>query len=249
MLPPLTLPRHSILSTILRRIDSFIFPPLCIVCDTPRQINDRWLCHGCRDAVTTTIAKSKRCPRCGQNREIRKCTCDIAWEYPFAKIISFTDYTDTIQIIMQHIKYHGKRDLAWYMGTLCASHLDIAMVTGCDIVIPIPLHWIRRKKRGYNQAEWFARGLCANCAPHKIRTDLLARTRSTRTQTNLDKPDRNGNVAGAFALNPHAADILSERHVLLIDDVITTGATTSAATKTLLSGGCSNVTVLSLARD
>jgi ComF family protein len=238
-----------ILRTLVRRIDAFVFPPLCIVCDAPRPDDDRWLCRRCFDETTAAIVNRTACPRCGQNRETKTCACDIVWDYPFTRITSFIDYNDTVQTIMRHIKYRGKRNLARYMGSLCATHIDKSIIGGIDIVIPVPLHRLRLRKRGYNQAEWFARGLFADTAPGKIAANLLRRTRPTKTQTALDKSYRRGNVAGAFSLAARAAETLHGQRVLLVDDVITTGATVTAAAATLLSGGCADVTVLSLARD
>ncbi len=241
------LPVHKPLRLLLRRIDAFVFPPLCIVCDQPRPDHDRWLCEQCRDDITTQITRRDGCPKCGQDRSIRTCTCDIAWDYPFSRIRSFVDYNDTVKSIMQHIKYQGKRNLAEYIGRLCGSHLTADEYTG-TVVVPIPLHRQRRRKRGYNQAEWFARGLFADSSA-TVSTTILQRVRSTGTQTKLDRSQRQRNLAGAFSLTREGPAMITGRKVLLVDDVITTGATTMAAATVLLKGGCSEVEVLSFARD
>jgi ComF family protein len=242
-------PRIDPLSPILRRIESFLFPPLCFVCDRPRKRERRWLCEGCLHRITSGIVSRKGCPHCGQNREIRACACDIAWDFPFERIISFVDYDDTIRAIMHHVKYRGVRRLARYLGQVCAPYLDKDIIATHDFAVPVPLHWLRRQRRGYNQAEAFARGLFEDGAGPKVHSGLLRRVRRTQTQTKLDKSDRRMNVAGAFALTPAAMAVVKGKAVLLVDDVITTGATAAAAAKALLDGGCGGVTVVSLARD
>lgn len=242
------LPVHNPLRLVLRRIDAFVFPPLCIVCDRPRPDYDRWLCEECRDEITSRITRRDACPKCGQNRSIRTCTCDIAWDYPFSRIRSFVDYNDTVKSIMQQIKYQGKCNLAEYIGRLCGSHLEADEYTGA-VAVPIPLHRRRRRKRGYNQAEWFARGLFADASACAVTTTVLQRVRSTGTQTKLDRSQRQRNLAGAFSLTREGPAMIAGRKVLLVDDVITTGATTMAAATILLEGGCSDVEVISFARD
>ena len=150
---------------------------------------------------------------------------------------------------MHQIKYQGKKQLARYMGSVCAPYLDKAVIDACSVVVPVPLHWLRRQKRGYNQAEWFARGLFTEASSPKVHTGILRRLRRTKTQTKLDKSARRGNVAGAFGMTPQGAEIIKGKTIVLVDDVITTGATTVAAAATLLAGGCSGVTVVSFARD
>ena len=105
-----------------------------------------------------------------------------------------------------------------------------------DIIIPVPLHWRRRWKRGYNQAEIIAKGISeAACIP--IRSDILKRTRHTRTQVSLDIPQKTANVTGAFSISRSfqkrcasntGENIEDIRHILLVDDVFTTGSTLTA---------------------
>lgn len=150
---------------------------------------------------------------------------------------------------MHEIKYRGKRTLARYMGTFLSKQLPSLFFSSYDIAIPVPLHWLRRRNRGYNQAEWFARGLLEGTGRPQLKTGILRRTRRTRTQTQLDRSERRENIAGAFAVTGEGKSAIKGKSLLLIDDVITTGATTSAAASVLLKEGCESVTVLSLARD
>lgn len=245
--PPLL--RDSPGFLLLRRIDAFIFPPLCIVCDQPRLQSERWLCPACLASFVAETVNRNVCVRCGIDHTRRTCACNVVWDLPFDRIISFVNYGDMVQTLMHHVKYQGKKHLARYLGALCASELVKAVPAGFDCAIPIPLHWVRRKKRGYNQAEWFARGLFGPDSGTVVDCTVLRRIRGTKTQTQLDKSERLGNIAGAFALAPGGAALIAGKRVALVDDVVTTGATTASAAQALLAGGCAQVTVISLARD
>lgn len=112
-----------------------------------------------------------------------------------------------------------------------------------DLLIPVPLHPSRLRKRGYNQALELARPLGRRLGI-PVRHDVLRRTRCTGAQTELDAAARVGNVRGAFAL----ASLPAQRHVALVDDVMTTGATLAEAALVLLAAGMDRVDVWALAR-
>jgi ComF family protein len=150
---------------------------------------------------------------------------------------------------MQHIKYFNKKNLAFYMGKLMAEIAPSEIFANSDLVTAVPLHWLRRLHRGYNQAEWFARGIVSQHRNLKLLKRGLVRIRRTKTQVKLDRSDRTTNVKGAFKYKEQFSEHLHGKSILLIDDVITTGATTASCTEALLAGGCRRVKVLSLARD
>ena len=238
-----------IFRTIVKRIDEFFFPPLCIVCDKPRLPDERWFCPECLNHLIANHTARISCPRCSQNKKHRECTCDLLWEYPFESIYSLLDYDDVVQKIMHHVKYFNKKRLALDIGVLFSTRLPPSYSEGVEVIIPLPLHWIRKLRRGYNQAEWFGRGLIANHNEISFHTGILTRTRRTKTQVKLDRHERRKNVHGAFSVKSSAIKQIRGKAVMLVDDVITTGATTAAATDALLAAGALKVRVVSLARD
>ena len=121
------------------------------------------------------------------------------------------------------------------------------LVEEIDIVAPVPLHWIRLFTRRYNQSALLAAAL-ARKIERPLVPDLLVRRRHTPPQGRLSPPARRRNVAGAFKIHPARLSALQDRRVLLVDDVLTTGATASACAKVLLRGGAAGVDVLVLAR-
>lgn len=153
-----------------------------------------------------------------------------------------------MQPLLQHIKYQGKRQLAFDLGQLVAPFVASELLGSMDLALPIPLHWFRLSQRGYNQATEFARGLLAQHGL-PLYTSILRRIHHSKTQTKLDRSDRQKNIAGIFSLAIKHTHLITGKSVLLVDDVVTTGATTSVAAEVLLKGGCKRVVVLSLARD
>jgi len=241
--------KNKLLTAILRRAEDFFIPPICIVCDEALGDDNRWLCRNCLDRLAANHTSRDACPRCAQNRLKHECGCEFAWDFPFEKVFSAYDYDDTVKVIARHIKYRGNKRLAYLMGGLTAPFVPLDFFAGIDIVIPVPLHRLRQRKRGYNQAEVFARGLLDGLGDSiscELRTDLLSRVKNTGTQTKLDRESRLENLSGAFAVNPKNIEILKGKSVMLADDIFTTGATVEACTDELLRAGCSAVSVLSM---
>jgi ComF family protein len=244
------------LTGILRRIEDFFIPPLCVVCDGPLSDsrNDGggvWLCPSCVDALIKNHEGRAPCPRCACNRRKRECACEFAWDFPFESVYCVYDYDDTLSVIARHVKYYGKSGLAGRIGIISAPLIPADFFSGIDTVIPVPLHRAKLRRRGYNQAERFARGVLAGAGVDGtlLRTDLLTRVKDTETQTRLSREERQENLAGAFAVNGRAAGGLAGARVALVDDIFTTGATTEACAEALLGAGCAAVAVLAMGHD
>ena len=131
--------------------------------------------------------------------------------------------------IPYHIKYQGDISAGRYFGEMLGRKLvNCPHFKDVGIIIPVPLHRLRRLKRGYNQAEVIAEGL-ASAMGAPVRTDLLVRRKKTATQTRLNLEEKSANVKGAFTVAHDKMQAVLEsgppRHVLLIDDVFTTGST------------------------
>jgi ComF family protein len=228
----------------------FVFPRLCIVCDAPRQEEQRWLCSGCLEALHANNQQRDGCPRCGQNRKIVDCGCSRGWSYAFSSIMALFDFADPIKSVIHQVKYGAKKQLAHDLGLRFASLVPAGFLDGLDCIVPVPLHFFRRVKRGYNQTEFLARGINAGLPrPLEYLPDVLIRTRLTRTQTRLSREIRQRNLTGAFSVRRSLGNKIAGRHCLLIDDVVTTCATVDACSSTLLKNGALSVKVLALARD
>lgn len=140
----------------------------------------------------------------------------------------YFDKAGRLQRLVQHIKYKDAMMLARHLGSLWGKQLrEVAFCEAATQIIPVPLHWRRKWQRGYNQAEQIAKGM-AEAMGLELRTDILVRRHHTRTQTRLSGQARWKNVSAAFQLAK-----MPPRHVLLVDDVITTGATLEACIRVL----------------
>ena len=141
--------------------------------------------------------------------------------------------------IPYQIKYHGNIKAGEHFGAMLGKKLAVSpLYEDVDMIIPVPLHWTRQWKRGYNQAEVIA-SAAAEALGVPVRTDILVRKRRTKTQTKLDIKEKAQNVAGAFTVSEDAATIFrgggSIRHIVLLDDVFTTGSTLGACFQALRS--------------
>ena len=127
------------------------------------------------------------------------------------------------QVLLHDLKYRGNRQVGIYLGKLLGISLVDTKFTLCDLLVPVPLHRKKQRKRGYNQSELIARGV-SRITGIPLRTDILVRTQTGSSQTSFGRMERFENIEGAFALAAGCPD-LSGKRILLIDDVITTGAT------------------------
>lgn len=154
--------------------------------------------------------------------------------YAYAAALFFYRAESDYSKITRCIKYQGRLEVGKHFGRLLGMKLaGSSLFSDVDAVVPVPLHWLRRWKRGYNQAEVIASGVSRRLGV-PMRSDILRRCRRTRTQTKLSVDEKKANVAGAFAVHEQVhAEELPFRHILIIDDVFTTGSTLFACFEAL----------------
>jgi ComF family protein len=157
-------------------------------------------------------------------------------------------YEDSLREIIHACKYGGRRSLVRPLARFMREQADTrALFAGIDVVVPVPLHWTRRRTRGFNQARDLARALRLEAPVRRA----LRRVRATPPQTDLPAAQRHRNVRGAFALARNAAAgarSLDGACVLLVDDVCTTGATLEACARVLKAAGVREVRAVTAAR-
>lgn len=199
---------------------SFIVPPLCDRCGTPFQgaISDQFECANCKEL-------------------------DLAFSTARAAVAAKGMVLDVIH----RWKYSGAIWFEPFLSRLLLREAQPALAEGrWDFVVPVPLHRVRQAEREFNQAEHLARDLAAATGV-VLRTDLIRRVADTATQTALSRDKRARNMRRAFAVGAHGAEARGRR-IVLVDDVLTTGATTSACAEVLRACGAEDVCVWTVAR-
>lgn len=209
------------------------FPRRCVVCGRSLNRKEKDLCPDCTEELPLTYQWAV-VQNAAFERLARRCEPEAA-----AALFFFLEKSDTRKILYA-VKYGGRQKLGYRMGRLLGTQLaGSRSFRSCQTVVPVPLHPLRRWKRGYNQAEAIARGV-ADALGLPVETALLRRSRRTRTQTRLHGADKARNVRGAFQVDLNRAAQLQAggiRHLLLIDDVLTSGSTLSACIRPLRGAG------------
>ena len=213
-----------IMRMILNDLLNLFYPRLCLVCQTPLVKGEDHICLLCSNHLPYTYftdMKDNRVSRLFQGK------------VPFvaATALFYFLQKGSSQKLVHSLKYHGNKKLGYELGRLAVTaYRESGLFDTVDLLLPVPLHPKRMKQRGYNQSEWIASGI-RSIWDIPIDTQSLARTTHTSTQTRKAIYDRWLNVCSIFnVIHPES---LKNKHILLIDDVITTGATISACAKAL----------------
>jgi ComF family protein len=206
-------------------------------------------CSVCRQDVFTDTYPS--CPHCagtiGPFAAIEgRCRACRDEAFAFEQVVRLKPYNGMLREIILHLKNQRGEGLAELIGECWAEQASVRFAAlSLDAVVPIPLHWLRRWQRGYNQSAALGRGLAERlrlpCYPSWLR-----RIRNTPRQTSQTPAGRKTNVRGAFGVRVPSA--VRGRAILLVDDVMTTGATVGEAAKVLRAAGAVRIVVAVLAR-
>jgi len=228
-----------------------LYPALCPVCDRALDTGRRDpLCRECFAAVERI--EPPFCARCGmpwpsfqRGAPPRPALCHacLAAPPPFDYARAAGAYAGALRDALHALKFGRARAVARPLSALMLEQCGALLGPHVDALVPVPLAPARERDRGFNQAALLAAHLAAS-GGLPVKPRWLRRHRGTRPQTELTAGERRANVAGAFVASPRAAGA----HVLLIDDVVTTGATAAECARTLRAAGARTVGVLAVAR-
>lgn len=222
-------------------LDDLLFPPYCLLCQTPIDRQNDGLCLTCWQELTRNVA-GDYCRRCGRNASpfgIVNNRCGACQnETPaFDGIIRAGVYETALRSLILAFKFHQRTEYAPRLGRMMRDALTVSsFARQIDLFVPVPLHWRRRLERGYNQAFYLSRHLCT--PPARICTDLV-RTRYTKRQWNLTEAQRRRNVKNAFAVR--RGHPFEGKTVVLVDDITTSGATLTECANVLKAAGARQV--------
>ena len=238
----------SITRSVLEGVTHLVFPKVCWVCEQFVPDEPGLICSPCLKQLTTDNART--CPRCsasvGEYGHLANgCGNCRNMTYHFDKALRLGLYENRLREVILRMKKANGEILAEIIGQTWANARQKDLLSlSADVVIPMPLHWRRRFTRGYNQAETLARQV-AKGLNLKCLSWCLSRVRYTAYQYSLSKEQRKENMRNVFRASRRRK--LQGKTVLLIDDVLTTGSTASAAAQALKQAGAKRVYVAVLA--
>ncbi len=224
----------------LTQVEARLFPAHCLVCRAPGMPG--WdLCAGCLQTLPRLLTA---CPCCAEPLAT-VALCGHCQQHPpaFERAWAALRYQPPVDQLIQAFKFHGRLVAGRLLSELLRDALHPTALADAEAVLPVPLHPARLRQRGFNQSVELARPLARHWKVPLL-TDVAVRVRYTQPQSQLSRPLKARNVRAAFALQRP----LAYRHVLLIDDVMTTGSTLRELAQVLKAGGAHTVDVAVVAR-
>jgi ComF family protein len=222
-------------------------PTLCVACRDP--VEGEGVCADCWARMS--FIAPPYCPRLGipfvydPGPDMLSMEA-IANPPAYTRARAAVRYDDVARTLVHALKYQDRTDLAPAMGRWMAR-AGRDLLDGADMLVPVPLHWRRGWSRRYNQSGVLARVIERQTGV-KVGAEALRRIRPTEQQIGLSRPQRASNVQGAFKVAPDRQQLISGRRIVLIDDVLTSGATVDACARALLRAKAAAVDVLVFAR-
>ncbi len=217
---------------------NLLYPNLCVVCGENLLKSEQHICLSCLCSIPKTNY------HCHPDNPIEK----RFWgKVPIHRATAFFFFQkgSSFQKLLHALKYKGNKEIGWKIGQYAAVDLlESEDFMSVDVIIPVPLHPEKYKKRGYNQSEWIGKGLSEILEkPQDITT--LVRNKENTTQTKKSVFERYENTEGIFECTDIAT--LAGKHILLVDDVLTTGSTLEACVSALLKTEGIKVSIFTLA--
>ena len=226
-----------LISEMLEGFAGLFWPNVCVCCSTGLLRGEKYICSHCLYELPATNFHKEQDNPVAQIFVGRVMVAHATAGYFFRK-------GNKIQHLVHQIKYKGQKEMGMVLGKETGRSLCNTCFSEVDLIAPVPLHPQKLRKRGYNQSEWIARGI-AEVLDKPIDAQTLVRRFFTTSQTRKKRYDRWENVDSGFGLTN--LDTFSGRHVLLVDDVVTTGATLEACIHAVLSAPETIVSVATLA--
>ncbi|MGC8858921.1 MAG: ComF family protein [Ignavibacteria bacterium] len=231
--------RKELIKSFFNSISEFIFPKTCVITDE-----------------ILTSSNSNPIVKDSILEGLQTITVDEIVN--FGKTLLANDFfclyrytrNSHIQTLIHHMKYNGY----YKIGTLLGNRLSEILLaklpvlsSSCKIICPIPLHPTKLRDRGYNQTQYITEAI-ATKLPIPLLPDLLKRIKNTKTQTQLNIQERKENMKDAFIVNPKYRNLIQNKRIMLVDDIVTSGATANEATRVLRAAGARGIFLVALCK-
>lgn len=232
------------------QFSNLLFPPRCALCDTELDaVHDARLCGACQFKLAPTAAP--RCPRCAlvlKQAIVTDAGCPqcVGERFYFSRAWAIGDYSGDLRDAVLRMKHAPEEPLSAALAEFVYRRLGTELRSvPPDLVAAVPMHWLRRWYRGTNSASILAEVLSKQIAA-RLASRMIVRRRFTRPQSGLSPAERLANVRGAFRLR--RSKKVAGKSVLLVDDILTTAATTNEIARLLVKAGAREVGVVVIAR-
>ena len=217
-------------------IIELLFPRYCIICNERLNKQESHICINCLRKLPYTNSHLTK------ENTIEK----LFWYHlPIQRAASYLFYSSTgLREVIHSFKYYDNPYVGAYLARLMAlEYNDVGFFKDIDIIVPVPLHWQRRLHRGYNQAYYIAKSI-SNVTGIPVITNAIKRIKNNTSQTRIEHQQRQSNVSSIFkVIHP---ELLRGKHILLVDDVITTGSTLISLGKTIAELNDARISIVSL---
>lgn len=223
---------------LFRSFLGLIFPDLCLCCNVSLAGNEKSICTSCIYSLPKTFFHNDN------DNPMEKI---FRGRIPVESTAAFLYFHKggRVQELMHKLKYSGKQQIGYYLGKLYGNELaNSKNFSGIDLIVPVPMHPAKQRKRGYNQSEVIAKGI-AESLNKPINIKGLAKVEKTQTQTRKARFVRWENVETVFAVRDSSK--FENKHILIVDDVLTTGATIESCCQKLLEIKGVKISVVTLA--
>ncbi|MBU1366725.1 MAG: ComF family protein [Candidatus Omnitrophota bacterium] len=244
----------SVLKGYLKAAKNIFFPSLCFSCE--KKISGEYLCPKCKEKIE--FLHPPLCRFCSKpinpaparrgwinNNEVGRCEECLGKPLTYQRVICVTAYKEPLVGLIHLFKYKNYDYLAGPLSLLMANYLTTIglNLSGYHFIVPVPIHPYTLKTRGYNQTALLGKNL-ANYFKIPFRDDIIVERIYKKSQTNLNKQEREKNIKGVFTAKKN----LKDRRIILIDDIFTTGATLRECASVLKNNGASNITAITLSK-
>ena len=223
---------------IVQDFFNLLYPPLCAACRSVLVKQEKHICTSCLYNL----------PKTNFHLDMDNSMARLFWgriRIEAAAACYYFERGSKCRKIIHQIKYRGRKELALLIGTIYGKELSLCeRFTSADMIIPVPLHPDRLRKRGFNQSEWFACGLACSF-DKQVFKDILIRSENIETQTNKSRIERWENVENSFSVC--YPERIENKHILLVDDVVTTGATLECCASLLMDTNGVSLSILTIA--